>query len=43
MPATILALADAVVAQINAATFSQPVMAERYYQPKFELSEMTAL
>jgi hypothetical protein len=43
MPATILAIADAVVTQLNGTTFSQPVTAERHYQPKFELSEMTEL
>jgi hypothetical protein len=41
--AVILDIADAVVAQLNAATFSQPVTAERHFQPKFELSEMTEL
>lgn len=41
--AVILNIADAVVTQLNAATFSQPVAAERHYQPKFELSEMTEL
>jgi hypothetical protein len=41
--AVVLDIADAVVAQINAATFSQPVTAERHFQPKFELSEMTEL
>ncbi len=43
MAATILDIADAVVAQLNATAFSQPVTAERHYQPQFELSEMTAL
>ncbi len=43
MAATILDIADAVVAQINATAFSQPVTAERHYQPRFELSEMTDL
>jgi hypothetical protein len=41
--AVILDIADAVVTQINAATFSQPVTAVRHFQPKFELSEMTEL
>jgi hypothetical protein len=41
--AVILDIADAVVAAINGGTFSQPVAAERHYQPKFELSEMTDL
>jgi hypothetical protein len=35
--------ADAVVAALNAATFSQPVTAERSYLPQFELSEMDEL
>jgi hypothetical protein len=43
MAATILALADAVVAQLNTTSFSQPVVAVRHYQPVFELSEMTEL
>jgi len=43
MPATIIEIAEAVVAQLNAASFSQPVAAERHYLPQFELSEMTAL
>ncbi len=43
MAATILDIADAVVTQLNATAFSQPVTAERHYQPQFELSEMTAL
>ncbi|MDW8265348.1 MAG: hypothetical protein RMJ52_08445, partial [Gemmataceae bacterium] len=43
MPATILALADAVVEQLNATAFSQPLVAVRHYQPVFELSEMTGL
>jgi hypothetical protein len=43
VPATILALADAVVEQLNATAFSQPLVAVRHYQPCFELSEMTEL
>lgn len=43
MPATILAIADAVLAELNATTFSQPVAAERHYLPQFELADMTAL
>ena len=43
MAATILAIADAVVAQFNATPFSQPVSAERHYQPCFELSGMAQL
>ncbi|MEX1016019.1 MAG: hypothetical protein WDZ31_04665 [Phycisphaeraceae bacterium] len=36
-------IADAVVATLNAATFSQPVTAERAYLPRYELSEMQDL
>jgi hypothetical protein len=43
LPATILAIADAVVAQLNAASFSQPLTAERHYLPQFELADMTTL
>ncbi|MFQ3678544.1 MAG: hypothetical protein SNJ74_11445 [Fimbriimonadaceae bacterium] len=43
MPATILAIADAVVAQLNATAFSQPLTAERHYLPQFELADMTTL
>jgi hypothetical protein len=43
VPATILAIADAVVEQLNATPFSQPLAAARHYQPVFELSEMTEL
>ena len=41
--AEILELADAVVAVLNAATLSQPVSAQRQYQPRFELPEMAEL
>lgn len=41
--AVIIDIADAVVAQLNGTTFSQPLIAERHYQPRFELSEMTEL
>ncbi len=41
--AVILDIADAVVEQLNGTPFSQPLTAERHYQPKFELSEMTEL
>jgi len=41
--AVILDIADAVVDQLNATPFSQPLTAERHYQPRFELSEMTEL
>jgi hypothetical protein len=43
MPATIVQIADAVVAELNGTTFSQPLTAERHYQPVFELAEMTEL
>lgn len=36
-------VADAVVAALNAASFSQPVTAERSYLPQFELAEMDEL
>ncbi len=36
-------IADAVAATLNAATLSQPVTAERHYQPIFDLPEMMAL
>jgi hypothetical protein len=41
--AVILDIADAVVAQLNATPFSRPVTAQRHYQPRFELAEMTGL
>jgi hypothetical protein len=41
--AVILDIADSVVAQLNGGSFSQPLTAERHYQPKFDLSEMTEL
>jgi hypothetical protein len=40
---TILAIADAVVAHLNAGTFSQPVSAQRVYQPAFTLEELKDL
>jgi hypothetical protein len=40
---TILDIADAVVASINAGTFAQPVQAERRYQPTFELPDLAEL
>lgn len=43
MPATILAIADAVAAELSAATFSQPLAAERSYLPRFDVDEMTDL
>lgn len=41
--ATINNIADAIVAELNAATFGQPVTAVRHYLPSFELTEMQAL
>ena len=41
--ATILAIADAVVAQINGGPFVPSLAAERHYQPKFDLEQMTTL
>ncbi len=41
--AVILDIADAVVAELNATPFSQPVTAQRHYQPRFELLEMSEL
>jgi hypothetical protein len=41
--AVVLDIADAVVAELNAVPFSQPLVAQRHYQPRFELSEMTNL
>lgn len=40
---TIATLADAVAAHINAGTFSQPVSAERMYQPAFTLEDLADL
>jgi len=39
----LIEIADAVVAELNAATFSVPLAAVRGYRPVFELGEMTAL
>jgi hypothetical protein len=41
--ATIIQIADAAVAQLNAATFSQPLTAARLYAPSFELPDMETL
>lgn len=43
MSATILAIADAVVAQLNAGSFGQPLTAVRHYQPVFDLAQMVEL
>ncbi len=40
---TLVAVADAVVASLNAGTFSQQFTAERKYVPAFELAEMQTL
>jgi len=41
--ATIIDIADSVVAELNGHAFSQPVTAVRHYAPQFELAEMTTL
>lgn len=41
--ATIIQIADAVAAQLNGATFSQPLTAARLYAPSFELPDMETL
>jgi hypothetical protein len=43
MPASIIAIADAVTAELNATSFSQPLSAVRHYEPTFELSAMSTL
>jgi hypothetical protein len=43
MPAAILELADAVVADLNAATLSQPFTAARAYLPRFKLEELATI
>ena len=40
---TIIQIADAVVAELNAATLSQPLTATRHYVPSFELKDMNEL
>ncbi len=40
---TLVAVADAVVAGLNAGSFGQPFTATRKYQPAFELAEMQTL
>lgn len=39
----IAAIAEAVVAELNVGTFSQPFKAERHYRPVFDLAEMATL
>jgi hypothetical protein len=41
--AVILEIADAVVAELNSASFSLPFTAVRHYQPTFDLMEMKTL
>ena len=41
--ADIIDVAEAIVAELNAATFSQPLAAERGYLPTFDLQEMNEL
>jgi hypothetical protein len=41
--ALIVDIADAVVAELNAGTFSQSFTAQRLYRPEFDLREMAAL
>ena len=41
--AVIIDIADAVVATLNAGTFSQAFTAERHYLPRFELPDMATL
>ncbi len=40
---TLIAIADAVVESLNAASLNQPLTAERHYQPVFDLPEMADL
>ena len=43
MPAAIVQLAAAVVADLNAATFSQPFTAQRSYLPRWKLEELATI
>ncbi|MBX3363936.1 MAG: hypothetical protein KF866_04150 [Phycisphaeraceae bacterium] len=40
---TLIAIADAVTASLNAGSFGQPFTAERLYQPAFELADLSEL
>lgn len=40
---TLIAIADAVAASLNAGSFGQPFTAERLYQPAFELADLADL
>lgn len=39
----IIAVADSIVVELNAAALSLPLVAERHYVPSFELKELTTL
>lgn len=41
--AKIIEIADALVAELNAATFTQPFTPERSYQPTFDLADLKTL
>jgi len=43
MPASIVAIADAVTAELNGNSFSQPFTAQRLYLPVFDLQGMSQL
>jgi hypothetical protein len=43
MPANIVAIADAVTAELNGKSFSQPFTAQRLYLPVFDLQSMSEL
>lgn len=43
MPATIIAIAEAITVQLNSQTFSQSFTATRHYQPLFDLASLTTL
>ena len=43
MPAAILELADAVVLDLNEATFSQPFVSQRAYLPRWKLEELATI
>jgi len=43
MDATVIQIADAVTAALNASTLSQPITAKRYYLPEFDLKDMDTL
>ncbi len=43
MPASIVAIADAVTAELNGSSFSQPFVAQRSYVPTYDLQTMNDL